>query len=478
MLSLAAVEALMKSRCIRLRTGVHPVVGWLNEKGIVFETFDLLYQKGENFQEVYRHIAREIISIGLERDVLYALPGHPLVAEESVDLIREEAARTGIPVEIIPGVSFLDALLCAIKLNPSRGLHVIDGLRLDEQPPDPAVDTVVIQAYSRMVLSDIKLNLMGYYPDEHPVIAVTAAGVPGEEEVERCLLYELDRIKKVNHLTSIYIPPAPGANQAKACRFPLDPLVMVMERLRGEDGCPWDREQNHQTLKRYLLEETYEVLEAIDRQDMYNICEELGDLLLQIVFHTQIAMEGGHFDVNDVVGAITKKLIRRHPHVFGGVKVENSSDVIVNWAAIKKKEKEGQAENGLFDGIPGCLPALMKAQKIQARAARVGFDWPDYRGAYEKVYEELDEMRGAIESGSSVRKEDEMGDILFAAVNLSRLLRIDAEVALIKAAGRFLQRFQHMENMASLSGRNLSDCSLDEMDAWWEEGKKVENNIK
>lgn len=478
MLSLAAVEALLKSGCIWLRTEVHPVVGWLKEKGIHFNSFDYIYREAEDFQEVYSRIAREVIGMARERDVLYALPGHPLVAEETSRLIIDFAAREGIQVKIVPGVSFLDALVAVLQTDPAAGLHIVDGLRLDSQRPDPEVGTVVIQAYSRMVMSDIKLSLMEHYPDDHPVAAVTAAGVPGQERVDRCPLHDLDKLETVNHLTSVYVPPLSEGGNSRRCRFPMDPLVDVMARLRSDQGCPWDREQDHLTLRQYLLEEVYEVIEALDRQDMYNICEELGDLLLQIAFHAQIASERGQFDINDVVSAITQKMVRRHPHVFGDVRVEGSADVIVNWTAIKEKEKPDRKGKGLFDSVPGNLPALMKAQSIQAQAAKVGFDWPDYKGALEKVYEELNELQLAISGGSGEERENEAGDLLFAAVNLARQLKIDAEVALTKTTGKFQERFRYIEEKAAEAGRKLADCTLEEMDFWWEKAKIVEKSIK
>ncbi len=477
LISLGTMECLRKSGNIWLRTGVHPAVEWLRNNGISFNTFDSVYQESEDFQEVYRLISMKVLELGRRGDVLYAVPGHPLVAEESVGLIMEAAAREGLEVRLMSGVSFLDAVFAALGIDPAGGLLVVDGLRLGEQRLNPGVGTVIIQSYSRMVLSDIKLSLMDFYPDDHPVAVVTAAGVPGEEQVERCPLHRLDMVGKVNHLTSVYVPPLPEqAEQKGRCFYPLDPLVNVMARLRGGGGCPWDREQDHLTLRRYLLEEAYEAIEAMDRQDVYNICEELGDLLLQIVFHARIASEGGHFDINDVVEAVTEKMIRRHPHVFGGVKAENSVEVLANWAAIKEREKPG-GKKGLADSIPVYLPSLMKAQKVQRRAAGAGFDWPDYRGALDKVYEELEELKEAIKN-SGPQVENEAGDILFAVVNLARLLKIDAEVALNKATNKFIDRFRYVEQKAARAGKKLDGCSLEEMDDWWEEIKKVEKSIK
>ncbi|MHB8157497.1 MAG: bifunctional methyltransferase/pyrophosphohydrolase YabN, partial [Desulfocucumaceae bacterium] len=429
-------------------------------------------RQAANFQEVYSRIAAEVILLGQNNNVIYAVPGHPMVAEESVAIILKGAPEEGLEVSVIPGMSFLDALLPVLRINSPQSLHVIDGLRIEDQPPEPSSGNIVTQAHSRLVLSEIKLSLMDYYPDDHIVTVVTAAGVPGEEAVDRCPLYQLDRVKKVNHLTSIYIPPAASASRPGGCSYPLDPLVEVITSLRGEGGCPWDKEQDHLSLRQYILEEAYEAIDALDRQDMYNICEELGDLLLQIVLHAQIASENRHFGINNVVEAITEKMIRRHPHVFSDVKVENSNEVLDNWAAIKKEEKGGPPRESLLEGIPGFLPSLMRAQRIQAAVAKVGFDWPGYEGALEKLYEELCEIKEAIKSGSQVQIEDELGDVLFSVINLARLLKIDSEVALAGTINKFIQRFSYVEQKAAESGRGLPECTLEEMDSWWEEVKK------
>lgn len=258
----------------------------------------------------------------------------------------------------------------------------------------------------------------------------------------------------------------------------MDPLVDLLARLRGEGGCPWDREQDHLTLRSYLLEETYEVLEALNEENMYKLCEELGDLLLQIAFHAQIAAENGDFDMNDVVRVIKEKMIRRHPHVFGSTTVRDSQEVTLNWKKIKELERQGQVTAGLLDGVPMSLTALMRAMKLQEKAAAVGFDWPDYRGAMEKVNEELGELKAAILDGEQAQIESELGDLLFSVVNLSRLLGIDPEVTLAGTSEKFIKRFGHVERIALQNRKELSQCSLAELDTWWEEAKKQENTEK
>ncbi|HHU85353.1 MAG TPA: nucleoside triphosphate pyrophosphohydrolase [Peptococcaceae bacterium] len=258
------------------------------------------------------------------------------------------------------------------------------------------------------------------------------------------------------------------------CRYPLDPLVKIMSRLRSEDGCPWDREQDHRSLRPYLLEESYEVLEALDEGDMYKICEELGDLLLQVVFHAQIAAEKQSFDINDVVAGISEKLIRRHPHVFGSLTARNSRDVVLLWDRIKAKEREGVPPKGLLAGVSMSLPALMRAARLQKKAAGAGFDWPDHHGAMDKVREELAELEAAVAGKDPVEIEGEIGDLLFSVVNLARLLGIEPEAALTGTAAKFTRRFEYVEKMARLNERDLGQCTLAEMDQWWEEAKNLE----
>lgn len=257
-----------------------------------------------------------------------------------------------------------------------------------------------------------------------------------------------------------------------------DQLVAVMERLRGEGGCPWDREQTPETLKPFLIEEAYEVLEAIDSGKAEPLCEELGDLLFQVLFHSRIAKEKKEFDIEDVLKTTTEKMTRRHPHVFSpegepGAPLE-SKTVLARWEEMKKKEGRNRARKSALDGVPKPLPALLRAHQIQARAARVGFDWKTPGPVFAKIEEELQELKEAVDQGVASRVEDEMGDLLFSIVNVSRFLKVNPEEALRKTIQRFTDRFQSMESEAEKSGTPLGSLSLEEMDRLWESAKTAE----
>jgi len=252
-------------------------------------------------------------------------------------------------------------------------------------------------------------------------------------------------------------------------------LVEVMARLRAADGCPWDREQTHETLRPYLLEETYEALEALDQKDWEEFRRELGDVLLQIVFHAQIAAEAGRFTMADVCQAIVDKLIHRHPHVFGDVEVDGADQVLRNWEQLKRAEKDDQERPpSALDGIPAALPALLRAQRVQSRAARVGFDWERIDGPLDKVEEEFAELRQAWRTGDSRAVEDEFGDLLFALVNVARFLDVSPEDALRRAVAKFERRFRAVEAAFREQGRELADASLAQMDAAWDRVKEEE----
>jgi len=468
-LPLGVWEALRDGRPVYLRTARHPVVDWLAAEGVAFHSFDSCYEEEADFAAVYRRIAAEVLDAAASGPLVYATPGHPLVAEEASRLIIEGARERGLAVDILAAPSFLDALFATLRIDPADGLNILDALAPDRLRPAVKVPGILIQVHSRIVAGEAKVRLMEYYPDDHPVTVVRAAGVEGEERVAALPLYELDRLEWIDHLTSVYLPPV-----ADGKRYTMDDLTGIMAALRAENGCPWDREQTHESLRRYLIEEAYEVNEAVEQGDMHSLCEELGDLLLQIVFHAQIARENGDFDIGDVIAAICRKMIHRHPHVFGEARVKDAAEVLANWERIKQGEKQGRVS--CLAGVPRHLPALLRADQVQTKVARVGFDWPDYRGALAKVEEELAELREALAGEDRDRLADELGDLLFATVNLARLKGLDAEETLGRTVDKFIRRFNHIEERVRQSGRRLGDVTLDEMDSWWEEAKNLEKS--
>ena len=460
-LSLETWDVIRQAPKLLLRTAVHPTVEDLRSRGVDFTSYDTFYDQGEDFDSVYRAIADDVVEQARVADIVFAVPGSPMVAEKTVGLIREAAVAAGLPIVVLPGMSFFELLCNRLGIDPQQGLTLVDALEVETLPKDLATGLVITQVFSPLVASELKLALMERLPDEAPVIVARHLGLP-DESVTTVPLFELDRQAGFDHLTSVYAPPASTGGE----RFELDPLVKVMSRLRSPDGCPWDIEQSHATLRRYIIEEVYEVLEAIDEQDPTHLCEELGDLLLQIVFHARMAEEAGDFSMQDVVDTVTEKLIRRHPHVFGDISVQDAAEVIVNWDAIKRREKKQKPKSAL-DGVPQGLPALLRANKLQMKAAKVGFDWDDIAPVWDKVAEELAELRQAAAVGKPSEIEDELGDVVFAVVNLGRFLGVETEVALNRANNKFSRRFFQVEALLRQQGRKWQELDLAQMDELW-----------
>jgi tetrapyrrole methylase family protein/MazG family protein len=461
-----AWQALAKAGEVYLRTEHHPTVKDLPDR-LALRTFDHFYERAQSFDEVYDNIAAEVIRLGQRpQGVVYAVPGHPLVGESTVTRILKLAEPAGLAVHIINGFSFVTPILTSLGLDALNGLQLADATDIAAQHHpllNPDVPAIIGQLYSREVASEVKLTLMNQYPDDHPVKLMHVMGTD-QERVETLPLHELDRRDDVSYLTSLYIPPLarPGA---------FETFQDTIARLRAPDGCPWDREQTHQSLRRNLLEEAYEVLEALDADDADALREELGDLLLQIVLHSQIAVEEGEFSMSDVIASIDAKIKRRHPHVFGEVQVSGVGDVVANWEAIKKGERadNGNGHKSALDGVPRDLPALTQAEAYSDRAARVGFDWPDVDGVLTKVAEEAREVQSA---SRPEERAEELGDLLFALVNAARWMKIDPEAALRAANAKFAARFRQVEAQAKAQSRDLTGMSLADLDALWERAKQ------
>ena len=457
LLTVEARELLTSGRRVILRTRHHPTVAELDAGGR-FEDCDDLYSSGASFDKVYDAVGRRVLDAAATEDVVYAVPGHPLVAEATVARILAEADGRSLAVRIHPGVSYVDVAAVALgrDLSTTQLCDALD-LRIDAQRP-----ALISQVFDRDSVTSLKLQLLEIYPAAHPVTVLSALAT--EDETSRTVpLAELDH-SPFGYLDCVYVPALDMTEDVR--RF--DGLYGIVSRLHAPDGCPWDREQTHRSLRPHLLEESYEALEAIDSGDLERLVEELGDVLLQVTMHTAVAERLGEFTFGDVSEHIARKLIRRHPHVFGEAVAHSAEDVRQSWEELKKAEKPA---GSILEGIPATLPALAASQTIQGRARRVGFDWPDVEGPLEKLVEEVEEFARA--EGEHDR-EDEFGDILFVLANVSQRLGIDAEQALRLANEKFRRRFLKLEEIAASRALDLKSMDLAALDAIWDEAKAVE----
>ncbi|RAU95958.1 nucleoside triphosphate pyrophosphohydrolase [Paenibacillus sp. YN15] len=486
-LTLGVLRRLTAADAVYLRTEDHPVVPYLKGQGIACSSFDHIYEAQSSFEDVYEAIAAELLRLAAETDkqVVYAVPGHPFVAERTTLLLRERCAAAGISFEAVGGESFLDQAFARFGFDPIEGFQLLDASSLSMSVLNPRLHTVIGQVYDMYTASDAKLALMELYPDEHTVWVGHALGVAGSESMTAVPLYELDRLTGYGNLSLIYVPPT-QADAVINKTFPR--LHEIVRILRSPEGCPWDREQTHQSIRKNLIEETYEVLETLDDDDPDAMCEEMGDLLLQIMLHAQMEEETGSFTAYDVIAGLNEKLLRRHPHVFGSRDADNSEEALARWEEVKAEEKrqKGLKPEALsaLHGVPRDLPGLMKAYKLQKKAAKVGFDWDRMEDVLAKVEEELAELKAELglpaEAGASPsaavapeRQVEELGDLLFALVNLARFLSCDPEEALSRTNRKFVRRFTYVEEKLRERGLKPADATLEEMERYWQEAKTL-----
>lgn len=461
-LTLGTLNELKSGKDIYLRTEKHPTVDYIKSMDIKVHTYDFAYDKFDSFDKVYQFIAEDLIKRHeIVDEVIYAVPGHPLVAERTVNILIQLCEAQGIPIEIVPAVSFIDVIIERLKIDPINGLKIIDAFDVENQRLDNNTGLIITQVYDKLISSAVKIRLLDYYHYDKEIYFVRAAGVKGEESIRKIPLYTLDRQTDIDYLTSLYIPKGGKENKG------LSDLLEIMEKLRSEEGCPWDREQTHESLKRYLVEESYEVIEAIEEKNDEKIIEELGDVLLQVVFHAVIGKEEGYFNINDIINSISKKMIDRHPHVFGDTKVNNSKEVIINWEEIKGIEKGYDTVVDAMKHIAKSLPSLIRAEKVQSKAKKVGFDFDVVDGAMEKIIEEFYELKEVYKGSNEAIIEEEMGDLIFSCVNVARILGIDSELALNKTINKFIKRFRFIEDTARDKKVKLERMPLKEMDKLW-----------
>jgi tetrapyrrole methylase family protein/MazG family protein len=463
-LTMEAYNILTQSGIVYLRTERHPVVNELVAKGMKYESFDALYDAFETFDEVYESIANKVIEMAQIEPVIYAVPGNPFVAEKTVSLILERAASA---VEVVHGTSFIDAIVTALRYDPVYGFVILDALSIEREQVNTRKDHLFIQVYDQLSASMLKLKLMDVWHDDHMVTVIKAAGIPDEEVIESMPLYQLDHDSELfNHLTSVFVP------HGKSVKHQMIELEEIMRTLRSDNGCPWDREQTHESLTPYLVEEAYEVRDAVLKGDDESLVDELGDVLLQVVFHATIAEENGYFELSDIIKAVCEKMIRRHPHVFGDVVVNGSEEVLINWQAIKDEEKSALSISERMKAVTRHLPSLIRSQKVQKKAAEVGFDWNHAMDAMEKIEEETMELKKAIISGDKISIEEELGDLLLIVSNVSRILNVDSELALMNAIEKFIDRFDYVEKKLEEEGISPNPLVRERMEDLWCTSKK------
>jgi tetrapyrrole methylase family protein / MazG family protein len=472
-------QAAQNGQTVYFRTLIHPTVEPLKQllPTLHIESFDRLYDESKNWHGLYQQIATEVCDLASQQPVIYAVPGHPMIGETSVQNVLRLARERNISAAIVAGLSFIEPVCALLNLDPFySGVQIIDATELATLEPEeiagkiiPTIPLLVVQVYNRRLASEVKLALGECYPDEWEVQLVRAAGVDSDAAVHPMPLYQLDRNSFANHLSTLYVPPV---DELSARRLPETLRYITMRLRRDPDGCPWDRQQTHESITRYLLEEAYEVVEAIEENDIEHLAEELGDLLLQVYLHAEIARQDGNFTLGDVYEHVNAKLIRRHPHVFGTTEADSPDQVVQNWETIKRQERAAAGKDvvheSLLDGVPPASPALSTSQMYQKRAAKTGFEFTTLEEVYTKLDEELQELRRA---STPEEQLEEMGDLLFMVAKLATNLKLDPEEALRRSNRKFRQRFQAMEEMARKQERDLTSYSIDEWGVLWQQAK-------
>ncbi len=440
-----------------LRTAHHGAVSYFHEHNIDVTSFDDLYEEGETFDAIYEKMVEILAEKSRDKDVNFYVPGHPLIAERAaLTLVHREDVNT----EVISGMSFLEPMLTMVGRDPIEGLKLIDGDQFHPTDLDRHVDTIVTQVYNQRILSELKIALGEIYGDDFEVFAVSDAGIREKETLLRLPVYALDRDVEASYQTSLFIPRV----REDASKDFTD-LLRIVERLRSPEGCPWDAAQTHESLAPHIVEEACELSYALKDNDVNAVVEELGDVLFHVLMQAQIGAEEGEFFLQDVTDAISQKLIHRHPHVF------SDSKEPVDWEALKDEEKEVEGvEETLRKAVYG-RPAFYGADVLAKRLCRLGFRWEHIEELLLKVHEELKELEEAISERDEGHIREELGDFLLMTHHLTHFLGYNAEDTLHMALEKTIRRMGAMESLAHHRGANLAECSLEEMEALWQEVK-------
>lgn len=465
-LTLGALHALENAPTVILRTGRHGSCAELDKRNIKYTTLDALYEECSDFDALNIKAAQTLWAAAVSGQIVYGV-AEPAADETVLELIKSAGPQR--QVTVLAGVPLTAPCLCALGgITIGQPLRILPASSCPKAVLVPSEAMLITELNSRLVAGEIKVWLMTLHNPELEVFFFP----PGEEEqrtVEKIPLTDLDRRRGYDHTSAVYVP---AASMLERERHDFFDLTQVMEKLRSPDGCPWDKEQTHETLRPYLLEEAYEAVSAIDEGDMDHVADELGDVLLQVVFHAQIAMQHGEFDIRDVTTAICRKMISRHAHIFGQVKCSTAEEVLVSWDKQKRLERGLTSQAAMMADVPKHLPALMRAQKVQQKARQVGFDWNDPKESLKKVFEESQEVLDELNKGTD--PGEELGDLLFATVNVARHCKKQPELLLQAAVDKFIKRFERMEKSIVEEGKALEHLTLSEMDVYWEKGKLLE----
>lgn len=423
---------LLKHTRVVLRTEIHPTVESLKEWGIPFVSLDYFYEQNDSFDQVYQTIAQEVIRLYREedKDLTFCVPGNPLIAERSVAELIGLLDEERIPYRIHPAVSFIDTIMDVLRRDPVRGLLILDAADLRDKGLSPETDTVITQVYNRRIASEVKLALADYLDDEDEVIYIRNAGIKDQENIRRIPLWSLDRQEDVDHLTTVFV-------ERERIKPGFQAFKKTIDTLREPGGCPWDREQTHESLRRYLIEEAYETVDAITEGDMDDVKEELGDVLLQVLLHARIAQENGDFTIHDVIRTVNEKMISRHPHVFGTLELSDSAQVLDNWEKLKKTEKGDVDLAKKLDKLPKSVPSAMRAVEVAKKAEAYG---------HKKAgREELIARLTALLSDGGPRTAKEAAELTYLSVLMADNMGLQPEVLLQERVDEEILRLKKID---------------------------------
>ncbi|MDD4079786.1 MAG: nucleoside triphosphate pyrophosphohydrolase [Eubacteriales bacterium] len=456
LVTLGAYKQMQRAGCLVLRTSRHGVARLLEEEGIAFTTLDELHDKSPDFDAFAREAAGHVLSLAGKRAVTYAVADP--ARDETVRLIREQARDF---LRVLPGVPLENAFISQadtagpVLVSSAVSLEVYNA----QQP------LAVVELNSRALAGDVKLKLLPVYGE----IARVLFFAPGEQAARRgawMALPEIDRQRKYDHTAGFIVFPVPLLEKTA---FDPEDLLAIMRRLRGKDGCPWDKKQTHGSLAKYLVEEANEAAAELVQGNWAHAAEELGDVFLQLAFHAVVGEEQGTLSWGEMLESICAKLIRRHPHIFGEMKLDTAEGVKKTWDEIKQAERGEASPGEAMQAVPASFPPMMRAEKVQAAAARVGFDWKEAAQVLEKVEEEAEELRQAL--GDPEKALEELGDLLFACVNTARLMGVSGGQALNLATEKFIRRFLWMENAIKSDKKALKMLTSLDLGVYWERSK-------